>query len=74
MDHKPIIGTERILKNLKTGKLKKILVASNCREQIKKDINYYAKLADVKVIQLDIPNDEVGLVCKKPFSISVLGY
>ena len=29
----PIIGTERILKNLKTGKLKKELLASNCKEE-----------------------------------------
>jgi len=74
LKNKPIIGTDRILKSLKSGKLKKILIASNCKAETKKDIEYYAKLAKVEVIKLDIPNEEVGLVCKKPFSIAVLGY
>lgn len=74
LTNNPIIGTDRTLKNLKTGKLKKVLIANNCKEEIKKDLEYYAKLANVELINLDIPNDEVGLACKKQFSISVLGY
>ncbi|HLC37690.1 MAG TPA: ribosomal L7Ae/L30e/S12e/Gadd45 family protein [Candidatus Nanoarchaeia archaeon] len=70
----PIIGTDRILKNLKSGKLKKVFLASNCKEETKKDVGYYAKLSNVEVVNLDIPNDELGLACKKQFSISILGY
>ena len=69
---KVIIGTERTLKNLKLGKISKIFLTSNCSEDIKKDIKYYSKLAKVEVVQLKQPNDELGALCKKPFSISVL--
>ena len=37
-------------------------------------MEYYAKLSNVEVVNLDIPNDELGLACKKQFSISILGY
>ena len=69
-----IFGTDRVIKKLKLGKLKKVFLAKNCKEEVKEDILYYAKLAKTEVIELKIPNDEVGMVCRKPFSISVLGY
>jgi len=69
---KLIIGTEMTIKNLKLGKLAAVYLSKNCAENIKKDIQYYAKLAKVEVIQLPYANDELGVVCKKPFSISVL--
>lgn len=67
-----IIGTERTLKNLKLGKIKNIYLSSNCSEKISKDINYYSKLSKVPVVKLKYPNDELGILCKKPFPISVL--
>jgi len=69
-----IFGTNIVIKKLKLGKLKKVFLAKNCKEDIREDILYYARLAKVEVIQLKIPNDEVGLICRKPFSISVIGY
>jgi len=69
---KAIIGTERTLKNLKLGKVSKVFLTSNCPAGVKKDINYYSKLAKAEVVQLKQPNDELGALCKKPFSISVL--
>ena len=70
---KIVIGTEKTLKNLKQGKLAKVFLSSNCSESAEKDLTYYVKLANAKVVKLDIPNDELGVLCKKQFSISVLG-
>ena len=67
-----IIGTEMVMKGLKLGKLEKIMVSSNCPERVEKNINYYAGLTGTEVQKLDYPNDELGIICKKPFSISVL--
>jgi len=67
-----IIGTERALKKLKLGKIQKVLVSSNCPSNIENDVNYYAGLSGAEVNKLDYPNDELGVLCKKPFSISVL--
>ncbi|MEM4245035.1 MAG: ribosomal L7Ae/L30e/S12e/Gadd45 family protein [Candidatus Nanoarchaeia archaeon] len=67
-------GTESTLKRLRNGKAKKVFMASNCPESTKKRIEYYTKIAKVELVKLDIPSDEIGLICKKPFSISVLSY
>jgi len=71
-DKKAVIGTARSLKALKLGKVKKVFITSNCPASVKKDIKYYAKLSNVEVVQLKQPNDELGALCKKPFSISVI--
>jgi len=70
---KVIIGKERTMKELAKGGLKEILLSSNCPEEFVKDFEYYSKIAGIKVTKLSIPNDELGIICKKPFSISVLG-
>ena len=70
---KLILGTERVVKQLKAGKIAKIFITSNCRDDVKKDILNYARIAKAEVVELDMPNDEFGVVCKKPFSISILG-
>ncbi|MFQ5621247.1 MAG: ribosomal L7Ae/L30e/S12e/Gadd45 family protein [Candidatus Nanoarchaeia archaeon] len=66
------IGTEETMKNLKAGKVKKIFVCSNPSDQIKEDLEYYGKVSGVEIVHLDIPNDELGTICRKPFAIAVL--
>ncbi len=68
---KLIIGTNNTLKKLRANKLEKIWLSSNVPERVKEDLLNYSKLNNVKVIDLDIANDELGVVCKKPFSVSV---
>ena len=67
-----IIGTERTVKNLKLGRVQKVILSSNCPANVEKDITYYSGLNSTEVYRLDYPNDELGVICKKPFSISVL--
>ena len=67
-----ILGTEKAVKNLRLGKVEKIMVSANCPSRIEKDINYYAGLTGTEFHKLEFPNDELGVICKKPFSISVL--
>ena len=67
-----ILGTQRTMKSLRLGKVEKVLLSSNINEKAEKDISYYAGLSNAEIQKLDIPNDELGIVCKKPFSISVL--
>ncbi len=68
-----VLGTDRTLKNLKLGKLETIYITLNCPDDIKADLEHYSKIAKIKIVQLDIPNDELGTMCKKPFSISMAG-
>ena len=69
---KAVLGTQRTLKLLKQGALEQVFLSSNCPEDVKKDVEYYAKLAGVPVTALRYPNDEVGILCKKPYPVSVL--
>ncbi len=70
---KAIIGSKETVKSLKTGKIAKVFLTSNCPDEVRKDIEYYAGLSKAEVIELPIPNDELGVVCRKPFLISVFG-
>jgi large subunit ribosomal protein L30e len=70
---KPAIGTKSCIDYLKKGKLEKIFVTSNCPKTVKEDIMHYAKLSGAKIENISSTNEELGVICKKPFSISVLG-
>ncbi len=70
---KLVIGTDKTVKLLKLNKLAKIFIARNTAELIEADLNYYSKINDIEVLKLNIDNDELGVLCKKPFSISVIG-
>tara|TARA_Y100000310_G_scaffold296626_1_gene329023 strand:+ start:16895 stop:17176 length:282 start_codon:yes stop_codon:yes gene_type:complete len=70
---KIIIGADRVIKNLKQGRISKVYISSNCKDSIKSDISCYSKLGDVEVVKMNLSNEELGILCKKPFSISVLG-
>ena len=68
-----ILGTDRTIKNLKSGKISKVFLSGNCSERVRSDIGYYGKIGSCPVEMLDVPNEELGLLCKKPFSVSVVG-
>jgi len=68
-----IIGADRVLKALKNKELVKIFLASNASATLIKDVEYYSSLSKVEIEKLGIPNDELGIACKKPFSISAIG-
>jgi len=72
-DDKLVIGTERTLKLLKLGKLKLIYLSANCADATKEDIMHYSKQTKTEVKELQYPSDELGVVCKKLYSISVIG-
>ncbi len=69
---KLIIGTDETIKQLKLGKIAKVFLASNCQESIQKDMEHYCSLSGAELVVLDLPKDELGVACKKQFSIAVL--
>ena len=70
---KLVIGTAEVMKLLKHNKLARIFAASNCPASIKDDLKHYGTMADCEIVELQVPNDELGVLCKKPFSIAVVG-
>ena len=70
---KIVMGTKSCTDYLKKGKIEKIFITSNCPKIIKEDIMHYAKLSGAKIENISSTNEELGVICKKSFSISVLG-
>lgn len=73
-EKKVIIGAGRVLRMLKNEKLTHVYLAKNCPDNIREDVKHYAKLFNVKVVELGESNEELGVICKKSFFISVLGF
>lgn len=67
-----ILGYNRVIKSIKVNNPKLIVLANNIPKERKENIEHNAKIAkiDVKVY----PNDNInlGLICGKPFGVSVL--
>jgi len=70
---KAVIGRAKVIKELKAKNLNKVFLASNCPQQAKEEIKHYAGLGNVDILELEQNNEELGVVCKKNFFISVLG-
>ena len=67
-----VLGSEQSIKNLKKGNVEKVFITSNCSTRTKQEIEEYAKIDSVDVSVMDMTNEDLGMLCKKPFSISVL--
>jgi large subunit ribosomal protein L30e len=71
-EKKFLIGKDRTLKSLKLGKVDNVIISSNCAKDALESINYYSSLEGIEPVQVKYQNDELGVICKKPFSISVI--
>jgi len=69
---KILFGTNNAIKNAKTRKAKLIIVASNCPQKIREDIEYYCKLSNIPVTIYKGNSIDLGAVCGKPFRVSAL--
>ena len=70
----PIIGADSVLKLVKNSKAKKIYISKNCPDELREDLRHYTTVFKAEFIELTISSEELGVLCKKPFSIAVLSY
>merc|ERR1712189_90799 len=66
------LGMKQSLKSLRQGKAKLIIIASNCPQLRKSEIEYYAMLAKTGVHHYSGNNIELGTACGKYFRVCVL--
>ncbi len=71
-ENKVIIGSKKTIKYLKLGNVKLIILANNCPDNIKKDIENYVKLSGIKIENFDGTAKQLGIFCGKPFAIASL--
>ncbi len=70
---KLVLGTAETLKMLRRGKLQKVFLASNCDPAVKGDIERYCKMGNVEFVMIAQAGEEIGVLCRKPFAISIIG-
>ncbi len=69
---KVTFGADSTIKNAKSGKVKMIVLAANCPQNVREDIEYYCKLSNVPFIAFRGSAIDLAAVCGKPFTISAL--
>jgi len=71
-EKKIVIGYRSVMKCLKTEKPELVIVANNIPKDKRKVLEYNAKIAGVDVKEFNGDSTNLGLICGKPFTISVL--
>jgi len=70
---KGVIGAKQVIDGLRTSTIERAFLSANCEKEMREDLIHYAKLSGVEIVITTILRDELGVLCKKPFGISVLG-
>jgi large subunit ribosomal protein L30e len=65
-------GSNSAIQSAKTGKAKMIIVASNCPDEFRKDLEYYCRLSKIPLITYKGSSTDLATVCGKPFLVSAL--
>ncbi|MBI2565250.1 ribosomal L7Ae/L30e/S12e/Gadd45 family protein [Candidatus Woesearchaeota archaeon] len=70
---KLVFGTKQTLKLSKLGKLAKVIVSKNCQDFVKERLTYYSSISKLEIVQTPYSSEQLGALCKKPFTVSVIG-
>ena len=69
---KPVLGLELALKKIRKKQVSKVYVASS--SHAKEQLVHLGKVTGVEVVLVEENSKELGIICKKPFSISVVSF
>lgn len=64
-------GCNSVMRALKQGTASKIYYANNVPDSIRKDIDYYAKLSEVGVVEYPGDSKELGVALKRTHKILI---
>lgn len=69
---KPILGLDRAIKKMRVSKVKRVYVSSSSHAKDK--IDRLGKNFGIDVVHLKENSKELGVLCKKPFAVSVVSF
>lgn len=69
---KPLLGLNVALKKIRNNKVSRVYVSSN--SHAKDQLVRLGKSMNVDVVLVDENSKELGVICKKPFSVSVISF
>jgi large subunit ribosomal protein L30e len=69
---KVLFGSNNAMRSVRTKRAKLILLAENCPNRAREDIEYYSKLSAIPVVIYNGTSIDLGAACGKPFMVSTL--
>lgn len=69
---KVILGSNKSIQAIKLGNGELVVMAENAPKNVKADIEAYSKLSEMPVYTFKGSSVELGSICGKPFTVSVL--
>lgn len=66
------IGLNQTRSAIEAGSSAKVIIASNAPASEADAIRDYAEMSDVETVTLEMRNDQLGNVCRKPFPIAFI--
>ncbi len=67
-----LIGSRSVVQAIKMKAPELVVLASNCPESVKRDINHCANISGIRVENFSGTAKQLGVFCGKPFSIASL--
>lgn len=65
-------GVNRTLKAVKLGRAKLVILANNCIAEMREQIEYYSKIADIPVVEYNNNGYELGALCGRGHVVSAI--
>ena len=69
---KVILGSNKSLQAIKLGNGELVVMAANAPKNLKEDVEIYSNLSEIPVHIFDGSSVDLGSICGKPFTVSVL--
>lgn len=69
---KVILGSNKSIQAIKLGNGELVVMAANAPKTLKEDVEIYSKLSEIPVHIFDGSSVDLGSICGKPFTVSVL--
>jgi len=66
---KLVYGIKSVLKEIKKGNVKKVIIASNIPSNYLDDLKRYSEISNFEIIKYKGTNMELGVLCKRAHSV-----
>lgn len=71
-EKKAVLGYKEVLREIKVKTPEMVIYANNLPKNMFDEIEHNAKIGDIKIYKFPKDSTELGLICKKPFPVSIL--
>lgn len=68
-----VFGAKQTTQLLRDRAVEKVYLAVNCPQDLRREIEQFGRLSEVPVLTLEMPSDELGVLCRRQHTVLVLG-